>query len=80
MVTGSEELLLLDTRLVIGCNRTAICDVVCSGKAIDFRICGAESLRLATEDVREMLFCSDGEFSFAAAVYDIVGAAERAKE
>lgn len=73
MVVGSENF----TGLVMGCNRTAICDVVCSGKAVDFR---AESLILTTEEVREMLCGSDdGELSFAAAVCDTAGVFRRAE-
>jgi hypothetical protein len=74
IATGSEKLLLPDTGLVTGCNRTASCDV-------DFRVCSAESLILTTEGVRKMLFGGDdGELSFAAAACDIVGVVERAVE
>lgn len=72
---GSKNLLLLDTGLVMGCNRTASCD---AGKVIDFR---AGSLILTTEEVREMLCGSgDGELSFAAvAACDIAGVVGRAE-
>jgi hypothetical protein len=77
IVAESENLLLLDTGLVMVCNRTAICGVVCSGKAIDFR---AESLILTTEEDREMLCGSDdGEMSFAAAACDTAGVFGRAE-
>lgn len=77
IVAGSENLLLLNTGLVMGCNRTASCDVVCSGNAVDFR---AESLILTTEEVREMLCGSDvGGLGFAAAACDTAGIFGRAE-
>jgi hypothetical protein len=62
----------------MGCDRTASGDVIFSGKAIDFRVSRAESLILATEGVREMLFGSDEREFFAAAACDMVDVAERA--
>jgi hypothetical protein len=80
MVTGSENL-LLGTGLTMGCNRAASCDVVCSGKTIDLRVCNVGSFILAIEEVREMILGSDDEeLGFSTAACDVVGVTERATE